>query len=146
MQYIGHTAVGIVLLAGVVGCGAPAEESGASGGDPMTEDPVTEAPVDPTAIRPFEIAVSDTVLDDLQAFHNPPSRATAPVAPTSESSRMAQRSIGTPSWRGSTHAKRSGSFRRREEPGPCSSGRTCATSWDSRRTRRTRGSNPDTGL
>ncbi len=67
MQYFGHTAVGVVLLAGVVGCGAPAEESGASGGDPMTEDPVTEAPVDPTAIRPFEIAVSDTVLDDLQA-------------------------------------------------------------------------------
>ena len=67
MQYIGHTAVGGVLLAGVIGCAAPAEESGAPGGDPMTEDPVTEAPVDPTAIRPFEIAVSDTVLDDLQA-------------------------------------------------------------------------------
>ncbi|HIE94264.1 MAG TPA: epoxide hydrolase [Acidobacteria bacterium] len=33
----------------------------------MTEDPVTEAPVDPTAIRPFEIAVPDPVLEDLQA-------------------------------------------------------------------------------
>ena len=64
-SYLGHAAVGVGLLAGVLGCTAPVE-SPAEAGVPAA-DAVEEAPVDPTAIRPFSIAVSDAVLDDLQA-------------------------------------------------------------------------------
>ena len=55
--------LGVVLLAGAVGCASPASEPDVSGDDARAE----EAPVDPTAIRPFTIAVSEAVLDDLRA-------------------------------------------------------------------------------
>jgi pimeloyl-ACP methyl ester carboxylesterase len=55
--------LGVVLLAGVVGCVSPASEPDVSVGDARAE----ETPVDPTAIRPFTIAVPEAVLDDLRA-------------------------------------------------------------------------------
>ena len=53
----------VVLVVAVVGCGPLASEPYPLAGDDAAE----EAPVDPTAIRPFTIAVSDVVLDDLRA-------------------------------------------------------------------------------
>ena len=66
-NYLRHAAVGVGLLAGVIGCTAPADIPAELAGVPVAAAAVEEAPVDPTAIRPFSIAVSDAVLDDLQA-------------------------------------------------------------------------------
>ena len=56
--------VGVALVAlAAVGCASPASEPDVLVGEAAAE----EAPVDPTAVRPFEIAVPDEVLDDLQA-------------------------------------------------------------------------------
>ena len=57
-----HFLLAIVVVVTAVGCASPASEPDA----PMADAVAEETPVDPTAIRPFEIAVPDAVLEDLQ--------------------------------------------------------------------------------
>ena len=57
-----HFLLAIVVVVTAVGCASPASEPDAPVADAVAE----ETPVDPTAIRPFEIAVPDAVLEDLQ--------------------------------------------------------------------------------